>query len=1340
MGKLHLSIGERVDKGKYHYFTQQGTLSKYAFSLSQLSKKQASKQQVVLDAMRKKRQEIAARLMSRLNPPSRVANTQIFLLHPDESIVYEYETTKGNVTAKQWKNLPKYQQDILREERELLLQEYDRQVAQREEFVAAERKMMEVERILSRRFKGTYVEESDGVVNITEENILISTDRRTYYYQAVDPASKQDLAFTFSAVLDAVRRKGPKDERYQAIIIAYFTTDETEVKSYASTFEIDKHTNLEALVLSNIDEVIRGGKEPGYAFNNNNAPLSDQDLMNELSWRIEVRPVVKPGGCSHNECKKPLIAPIKSKTGEQVQLKLKILKSDPKGNNCFFQCLRYFGIVSSLKGNWITATRKSHGLACQEKVPISVARAIVSSLPHAENVLVLSLTDMCEHPLDYYFDKRVIVLHNEHYAPYLGFDYVERPIAIKNPLMECLGMEKPEFDIQTNKNINYVTHLIIELNDRVQGRGGSAYVETLLRDLSDVLACEKIKAIKFFEYFRFHALLQTIYDHDGDTDSLETIIKSCYEEVKTDILSINGYIESFLEDMDIPIPQVDYRKELDRVEKWYAKKYCPKCEKEVEDISLHFCEQCEHCGKYFKSLGHHTPKCITKQKRKFNFPNARQARYHAACDAEARLDTARKFEKKVMRKGKECTIRNCVAQYPMVPYMWSFAAQGGIRDFEGISEEIVEEIRARNRNNSSDTIFLPTGARCFTGLDSTDAFLEFLMKCSSDQYPKQFIISTFNGSRFDLHFILRHLRRNVDKYPFFDMKKHLLMQGTQILQLHFAGHIFYDANRYISGSLANACTNFRVPSQFTKIEKLEFEGKTIEPKDLLLYRQTEMNPTDFLSYMREKALLPLIEKYCVMDSISLLYCVLSLESSLNEIRVRLGLSSMPKNVRQHCFQYGVTLKDIKKGFSGMKRLRLGITPTLPGYASKCFKNWCQIYGVRLFNSQNDPLLNELKELIDMGAKIGGCSYMNEKKAGRHLYPVAKFDITRMYGYVMMCEEFMYGKLYKTNKYEPDLLGYYKVKRVKCARKAIRDIPFKGKDSLQWSKQWSNESKIQSLSSVDIERILANGGKVEIEYGIVATSRRKVFEDFMKVVIEETMKLDDLKKKGEPYNAALRESLKLFGNALYGKTLEKIKSNEYLDFEDNWDAAEYRSANPEQEIEAYTDMSTGKVCMKVRKAVSVSDMYYLGAMILSYSRNLLFKYLDMIGREHILNVETDGFTCPMSVAGDFINATKADSWKVGGVKLEHSLIAFEMLQKKFYRYRENWVEDWHYICKGVSKRQVDCNKMFEDVFEFKEAHVDMFTFSRRVVSDHGLYYSEVHKVITSEFEYNTYTEP
>jgi hypothetical protein len=432
----------------------------------------------------------------------------------------------------------------------------------------------------------------------------------------------------------------------------------------------------------------------------------------------------------------------------------------------------------------------------------------------------------------------------------------------------------------------------------------------------------------------------------------------------------------------------------------------------------------------------------------------------------------------------------------------------------------------------------------------------------------------------------------------------------------------------------------------------------------------------------------LYTEYNVIDCVALLEVVLKIDHALGDIAREAGfdLQSLDERVLKLSEHYRRTcVRNIKGTYRQLTAetnvpfdCRFGVNDslTLPGWSKRLFKFIQYKHKVPQLINTDETCLAELIELIKSNqAKVGGVSYVNPNFQGYiHTYSdynkglkvnsIDKLDVKGMYSAIMLHCNFPTGSCIKqTRDFDEDddysTLGFYLVTRMiapKFEKGVIHSYPLRGADgSLDWLKD-PNPTKENPIlmSNVTLARLKRDGyrfwGSVRFVFcvGIVKDkmipNSYPVFRHFADMFVSKKYEQDQamaLSKDNKPLytqlvkdkvlssvNQSLRNMYKLGSNSLYGKTLEDVQPNDF------------QAIKPGELTSWVNGLQPGNKCnliwngnvylTKVDLKSSFNPLLPYGVLILDYSKDMLFRYLDVFGRKNIASIETDGFSvinCP-----------------------------------------------------------------------------------------------------------------
>lgn len=197
------------------------------------------------------------------------------------------------------------------------------------------------------------------------------------------------------------------------------------------------------------------------------------------------------------------------------------------------------------------------------------------------------------------------------------------------------------------------------------------------------------------------------------------------------------------------------------------------------------------------------------------------------------------------------------------------------------------------------------------------------------------------------------------------------------------------------------------------------------------------------------------------------------------------------------------------------------------------------------------------------------------------------------------------------------LAIWKVSVIPPRHLIVSALPKKHDDKLTTC--WENTpSESQWYTSVDLQIGQQYGYEFKFHEGYVWEQSAPVFDAYIQTMFERKSQQDDFKKsKDARYNPAARDVYKRLMNALYGKMMQKRQSTAHMFLESGPTSDEAQAAwidfledHIGVEYKEMGDMIlvTGE---KVDFSAGISKPHYLGAFVLSYSRQIMNEYFDLL---------------------------------------------------------------------------------------------------------------------------------
>jgi hypothetical protein len=182
---------------------------------------------------------------------------------------------------------------------------------------------------------------------------------------------------------------------------------------------------------------------------------------------------------------------------------------------------------------------------------------------------------------------------------------------------------------------------------------------------------------------------------------------------------------------------------------------------------------------------------------------------------------------------------------------------------------------------------------------------------------------------------------------------------------------------------------------------------------------------------------------------------------------------------------------------------------------------------------------------------------------------------------------------------------------------VSPLPKKHDDKLTTC--WENTpSECQWYTTVDLLIGRDHGYSFLFHEGYVWEQQAPVFDAYIETMFQRKSEQDDFKKAKDPrYNPAARDVYKRLMNALYGKMMQKRQSSSHMFLESGPTTDETQAAWVDFledhigiEYKELGDMLlvTGE---KVDFTAGISKPHYLGAFVLSYSRQIMNEYFDLL---------------------------------------------------------------------------------------------------------------------------------
>jgi hypothetical protein len=394
--------------------------------------------------------------------------------------------------------------------------------------------------------------------------------------------------------------------------------------------------------------------------------------------------------------------------------------------------------------------------------------------------------------------------------------------------------------------------------------------------------------------------------------------------------------------------------------------------------------------------------------------------------------------------------------------------------------------------NRTDADFSNEESKMSFGFDCMEELVKEIAQADKDT---KYIITSFNGARFDNFILAQALAKN-------EMLNDVFFTSNQIRDIRSGQHSTLDLCKLCPMSLDAACKGFK-----TEPKKVEGFDHSLPQRQFL-----EGNFTNWVTDNKDK-----LVEYLNCDVMST--CSLAVKLTHN-LKTLTGINPFLENIGTiaalswEAFQSNISEKE--------HNLKEELAPK----AAK--------------DEENDKFIRK--------AIIGGRTQNFEKAGFISNEPAYMIDEVSLYPSVMaganaeyMPEQLLYGfypvgEETKTREYKEGYLGIYNVKIISQPTPNI--IPYREEGK---SHDWKYKEAFETtISSVSIEMIRHHGGVIEVYDGIYYEKKSNdMFNSFLSPIIDEKSRQDKLKEDEDPeYNSALRETCKLIMNSLSGKFAQR----------------------------------------------------------------------------------------------------------------------------------------------------------------------------------------------------------
>ena len=487
----------------------------------------------------------------------------------------------------------------------------------------------------------------------------------------------------------------------------------------------------------------------------------------------------------------------------------------------------------------------------------------------------------------------------------------------------------------------------------------------------------------------------------------------------------------------------------------------------------------------------------------------------------------------------------------------------------------------------------------FTTTDAKSACRQFLdWLIIESRAGRHYFCYAHNGGNFDTYFLMMNF--NAEEAGEYEPS----LRGSTIISLNFAGHCFKDTCCFLTNSLDNLSKNFKIETP--KLKTFIVNGKELTNMQMCFYKP-ELTFKQFMALEHtEPEFWALYTEYCMVDCISLSQIWEKFEGSYIQI------------IESFCKAAPHAKNNL------LKNCKLNQSCTIGGIALKILEalnkdQYAYKFYLKFLQNADKKTDAEKHDFVMKNFKRGGISHCNKK--GKHTKGVKSVDICSQYPASMMHMNIPAGVSTWTTEYNSNKHGFYILKNIEFES----ELSFKPVCEVFESGvlNWTTHKTIDRLcvDSYMIKYLQQNFGLIsfDIEKGLVSDHQvdgQKLFGKYVEVLFNEKAQQDIYKKSDAPeYNPSYRDTIKLFLNAVTGKlVMDKAKYNS-LKFTDDTDG-------------------TIKNINGVNYAVEVNKNPFntwvvAGVMIYSYSKRLLFEYINMLPNksDDVIHVETDSIYFP-----------------------------------------------------------------------------------------------------------------
>lgn len=594
---------------------------------------------------------------------------------------------------------------------------------------------------------------------------------------------------------------------------------------------------------------------------------------------------------------------------------------------------------------------------------------------------------------------------------------------------------------------------------------------------------------------------------------------------------------------------------------------------------------------------------------------------------------------------------------------------------------------------------------------------------------RSYNVIAHNGSKFDFYFIISTMTSAEL------IECDIQLRGTAIIGINYRGNLFKDSCCFMTDTLSSLSKSFKVDKG--KIVEMELHGVKISSSQLCFYKP-ELSFDEFIDLQyTDKEFWTLYEKYCLYDC----YALKEIWDKFSE-----QITSLISMINPYL----------------LRTCPLMACSTIGSHSKKILDK------INTFQGKINSKKERIERFVDtdekyaflMNFKRGGISHCHQP--GKHLNGIAGVDIASQYPACLIKAHIPCGYSYWVNSYKPLYHGFYHLKDVTFSEsRTFRPV---AQSILNTSLNWSPESITELyIDSYMLDYLVNNNGmKYTVVSGLVSKGHilgEEVFGSYVNTFYNEKKRQDQLKADKSPeYNEALRTVIKLYLNSLTGKLVEDPSIHFSLKFD------------------ADSPLLMNGVGVKKDFDKSKKNTWLTcGIMVYSYSKRLLFEYIDCLPNKSadVIHVETDGIYFSTSHINQFTENLKNyeanDIYPcqfgvdLGNIKIEKvtqpGQVAY-FLGKKFYHIstsdkylhtpRDDDDTNNFYRIKGIpqstinddgSKRYIVNSNLYEQVFQGKEVYSTFCTLQKSLFKEETCITSHyMTRVTRPNFpEYKTYNE-